>query len=75
MAQVRTRGWAVAPNQVLPGVNGLAAPIFNHAGGYAAAVAIAGSIQYIPASPPEDQIRAVTHTAELISRKLGYVRR
>jgi DNA-binding IclR family transcriptional regulator len=75
VAQVRTRGWAVAPNQVLPGVNGLAAPIFNHAGGYAGAVAIAGSIQYIPASPPADQIGAVTHTAELISRKLGYVRR
>ena len=29
-------------------------------------------IQYIPASPPLDQIRAVTQTADRISRKLGW---
>ena len=34
IAQVRTRGWATAPNRVLQGVNGLAAPVFNHAGDY-----------------------------------------
>ena len=72
VAQVRARGWATAPNRVLQGVNGLAAPLFNHAGDYAGAVAIAGSIQYIPASPPRDQIKAVTQTAERISRKLGW---
>lgn len=72
IAQVRARGWATAPNRVLQGVNGLAAPLFNHAGHYAGAVAIAGSIQYIPASPSPSQIRAVTHTAERISRKLGW---
>ena len=72
VAQVRSRGWATAPNQVLRGVNGLAAPVFNHAGGYVGAVAIAGSVQYIPASPPQEQIRAVTQTAVRISRKLGW---
>ena len=72
VAQVRSRGWATAPNRVLQGVNGLAAPVFNHAGDYAGAVAIAGSIQYIPASPPQHQIRAVTQTAERLSRKLGW---
>jgi DNA-binding IclR family transcriptional regulator len=60
---------------VLQGVNGLAAPVFDHAGHYAGAVAIAGSIQYIPASPPPDQILAVTQTAERISRKLGWISR
>jgi hypothetical protein len=39
---------------------------------YVGAVAIAGSIQYIPASPPQAQIRAVAQTAERISRKLGW---
>src|SRR5262245_55248136 len=72
VAQVRARGWATAPNRVLEGVNGLAAPVFNHAGSYFGAVAIAGSIQHIPASPPQAQIRAVTQTAERISRKLGW---
>jgi DNA-binding IclR family transcriptional regulator len=75
VAQVRARGWATAPNRVLQGVNGLAAPLFNHAGNYAGAVAIAGSIQYIPASPPPKQIKAVTQTAERISRKLGWNQR
>ena len=72
MAEVRSRGWAVAPNQVLDGVNGLAAPILNHAGGYAGGLAIAGSIQYIPAPPPAKQVKAVTQAAERISRKLGW---
>jgi DNA-binding IclR family transcriptional regulator len=72
ISQVRSRGWATAPNQVLDGVNGLAAPIFNHTGTYAGAVAIAGSIQYIPASPSAKQIKAVTRAAEHISRKLGW---
>jgi DNA-binding IclR family transcriptional regulator len=74
IAQIRSRGWATAPNQVLPGVNGLAAPVFNHVGKYVGAVAIAGSIQYIPASPSAEQIKAVTQAAARISRKLGYAR-
>jgi len=72
IAQVRTRGWATAPNRVLQGVNGLAAPIFDHRNMYAGAIAIAGSIQYIPAAPPPQQIKAVTRAAERISRKLGW---
>jgi DNA-binding IclR family transcriptional regulator len=72
IAQVRLRGWATAPNQVLAGVNGLAAPIFNHLGNYAGAIAIAGSIQHIPATPPPGQISAVLEAATRISRKLGW---
>ena len=72
IAQVRARGWATAPNQVLEGVNGLAAPVFNHSGIYAGAVAIAGSIQYIPATPPPAQVKAVTKAAARISQKLGW---
>lgn len=75
IAQVKARGWATAPNQVLAGVNGLAAPVFNHSGAYAGAVAIAGSIQYIPASPSAAQVRTVTSTARRISQKLGWAGR
>src|SRR5712691_7701984 len=64
VAQVRSRGWATAPNQYMLGLNGLAAPIFNHAGDYVGSVAIGGSVQFIPASPPQEQISAVTQTAE-----------
>jgi DNA-binding IclR family transcriptional regulator len=75
VADVRKRGWAIAPNQVLTGVNGLAAPICNHRGDYAGAVAIAGSVQYITATPTPEQVRAVTAAARTISKKLGWAGR
>lgn len=70
--QVRSRGWATAPNQAIQGVNGLAAPLFNHLGRYAGAVAIAGSIQHVPATPSQEQVSAVLQAAERISIKLGW---
>jgi DNA-binding IclR family transcriptional regulator len=75
VAEVRKRGWAVAANQVLTGVNGLAAPIFNHNGHYAGAIAIAGSVQYITATPSPEQTRAVTAAAHSISKKMGWAGR
>jgi DNA-binding IclR family transcriptional regulator len=72
VAQVKSRGWATSPNQVLQGVNGLAAPLFNHAGSYAGAVAVAGSVQTVPGSPSAELVKAVTRTATQISRALGY---
>jgi DNA-binding IclR family transcriptional regulator len=72
VAQVRSRGWATSPNQVLPGINGLAAPVLNHAGGYAGAVAVAGTVQSVPGSPPAELIKAVTRAAAQISRALGH---
>lgn len=72
VAEVRKRGWAIAPNQVLTGVNGLAAPIFNHSGHYAGAIAIAGSVQYITATPSPQQSRLVTAAARNISKKMGW---
>lgn len=72
VAEVRKRGWAVAANQVLTGVNGLAAPMFTHNGSYAGAIAIAGSVQHIPATPSPAQIRAVSAAARRISKKMGW---
>jgi DNA-binding IclR family transcriptional regulator len=72
VAQVRTRGWATSANQVLQGINGLAVPVFNHAGGYAGAIAVAGTVQTVPGSPPAELIKAVTNAAAQVSRNLGY---
>ena len=72
VAQVKARGWATSANQVLEGINGLAVPIFNHAGGYAGALAVAGTVQTVPSSPPASLIKAVTRAAAQISRNLGY---
>lgn len=71
IAQVKSRGWATAPNQVLQGINGLAAPVFNHTGSYVGAIGLVGTVQSLPGSPSAEQIEAVTRAAEQISRNLG----
>ncbi|MES2562910.1 MAG: IclR family transcriptional regulator [Pseudomonadota bacterium] len=72
IAQVKSRGWATAPNQVLQGINGLAAPVFNHTGSYAGAIGLVGTVQSIPGSPSTEQVKAVTRAAAQISRNLGW---
>jgi DNA-binding IclR family transcriptional regulator len=72
VAEVRKRGWATAPNEAIVGVNGLVAPIFDHRGDYAGAIAIVGSMQHIAATPSPAQIAAVKTAASNISKKLGW---
>jgi DNA-binding IclR family transcriptional regulator len=72
VVQVRSQGWANAPNEVLTGVNTLSAPVFDHRGQLAASIAIVGSTQFIPVTPSEDQVAIVTGCASRISRDLGW---
>ena len=72
VAAVKKRGWATAANEAIVGVNGLVAPIFGHRGDYAGAIAIAGSVQQVPATPSAAQIAAVTAAAANVSKKLGW---
>ena len=68
----RKRGWASSPEQMLLGINALSAPVFDQSGDCVAAVALVGSIQYLPAEPKESQLVALRHATQQISRKLGY---
>lgn len=70
--EVRGRGWAVAPEAVLLGVNALAAPVFDASGGLAGTIAIVGSVQYVQPQPARSMIAAVTGAALGISQRLGY---
>jgi IclR family KDG regulon transcriptional repressor len=70
--EIRRRGWATAPEEVLLGVNALAAPIFDDAGECVATLALVGSIQFIPRRPDAAQIAALTRATEQISRHLGF---
>jgi DNA-binding IclR family transcriptional regulator len=72
VAQVRKQGWATAANEVVFGVNALAAPIFDHRRAFAGAIAIVGSIQYIGAKPTAQQLATVQQAAARISKTLGY---
>jgi DNA-binding IclR family transcriptional regulator len=71
VALIRKRGWATAANEIVPGVNALAAPIFDHRDVYTGAVAIIGSTHIIEADPRADLIDLVTGAALEISRALG----
>jgi DNA-binding IclR family transcriptional regulator len=72
IAQIRRRGWATAANEVLIGMNALAAPVRDHRGDFAGAIAIVGSTQYIEARPAEAQLQAVQGAARRISGRLGW---
>ena len=70
--EVRRRGWAVAPEEVLPGVNALSAPVFGQNGLLDATLTIAGSVQFVPPCPEQSQIDAVLEAARTLSRNLGF---
>lgn len=69
---VRDRGWASAPDQLMPGVGAMAAPVFDHAGVWRGTIALVGPSHAIPAEPASAQIEAVTTAAAEASRKLGW---
>jgi DNA-binding IclR family transcriptional regulator len=72
IAKIRRRGWATAPNEVIDGVNALAAPVFDHSGRMVGSIAIVGATQFIPAEPNRAQVEAVVDAARRISRKLAW---
>lgn len=72
---VRAQGWATAPDQVMLGVNALAAPVFDHRGEWRGSLALVGSTQFIPARPAAGQIAAVTGAAAAASDRLGWKER
>ncbi len=71
VALARQRGWAVAPEETLRGVNALSAPIFDAANNFTATITIAGSVQDILAEPDPAQVREVCAAARAISGSLG----
>ncbi|SDV46136.1 DNA-binding transcriptional regulator, IclR family [Chitinasiproducens palmae] len=68
---VRQRGWAEAPEEVFLGVNALAAPLFQEDGSLFGAVAVVGSIHYLPARADPATVEAVKNAASRISQMLG----
>lgn len=69
---VRKRGWSTAPNQVVMGVNTLAAPVFDHRGVLVGSIAFVGSTQVIATKPTPAQLGSVLEAARSVSRELGW---
>ncbi len=74
IAAVRRRGYASAPEEVMLGVNTVAAPIFDRDDACVAAIAIVGSIQHVPERPKPEAVAALRQASQQISRKLGHGR-
>ncbi|HEY2482194.1 MAG TPA: IclR family transcriptional regulator [Caulobacteraceae bacterium] len=72
VAQARRQGWAGAPDQMMLGVNALAAPVFDHLGNWRGTIALVGSTQAIAACPAAEQIRQLTAAAAQASTSLGW---
>lgn len=72
VALVKQRGWAVAPGEVLSGINTLAAPVFASDGTLAGAITLLGSIQHLQNKPDTGYVAALINAAETVSVKLGY---
>ncbi|GGF54883.1 IclR family transcriptional regulator [Azorhizobium oxalatiphilum] len=72
IAEVKARGWATAPDEVITGVNTVAAPVFDHRGALVGSLAIVGATQFIPPDPEDAQVSEVTGAAGRISRSLGW---
>ncbi len=72
LAQVRTQGWAMSAQEVLPGVNALAAPIFDGTGALTGTIAVIGSTQTLPSEPPATLIAALVSASRKISEQLGH---
>jgi DNA-binding IclR family transcriptional regulator len=71
----RQRGWAVAPEEILRGVNALAAPVFFADGALAGTIALVDSLALLPAVPTKKQVSAILDAARAASRELGYERK
>jgi len=74
LSRIMKRGYAAAPEEALLGVNAVAAPIFDRTDACIAAVAIVGSIQYLPENPDPAALSALKECGRQISRKLGHGR-
>lgn len=72
LSRVRMRGYAVAPEEALLGINALATPLRDHRDAVVGAVALVGSIQHLAPQPAPGLIDAVSRLAEEGSRLLGH---
>jgi IclR family KDG regulon transcriptional repressor len=75
LLDILKRGYASAPEEAMLGINAVAAPIFDSHDACIAALAIVGSIQFLPGKPKSADVTALIDASQQISRKLGHGRR
>jgi DNA-binding IclR family transcriptional regulator len=74
LALVAQEGFATAPEQSMLGINAVAAPIFDGKDVCIGALALVGSIQFLPVETDSKSVTALKTAAAQISRTLGHGR-
>lgn len=74
LLEVVRLGYASAPDESMLGLNAVAAPIFDAQDACIAALAVVGSIQFLPEKSRQADVAQVIEAARQISRKLGHSR-
>ena len=71
VARARETGWAVAPEEALPGVNALSAPIFDIDNRLVATITVVGPVTDLEPEPAPHFIAALSRAAREISAEIG----
>ena len=74
LKQIVKRGYASAPEQVLLGINSIAAPVFDDTNACVAAIALVGSIQFLHSKYEKTAFVALRNCAAKVSQKIGHGR-
>jgi DNA-binding IclR family transcriptional regulator len=74
LAAIRAHGLAATEGQPIPGLNALAAPVFDHAGQIQVAVTIMGPSAIVDCSEASPQAAALLRFTQDLSERLGYRR-
>ena len=72
LASVREAGWARAVGECEPGLNGVAAPVFSHAGRVVAALSVSGPEYRVPEDRLGTLAAGCRAAAEQVSARLGW---
>ncbi|MEQ8516436.1 MAG: IclR family transcriptional regulator C-terminal domain-containing protein [Chromatocurvus sp.] len=68
---IHERGWAVAPGEILAGINAVAVPLLSDSGELLGSIAALGPMQSVPKEPPASLIDALKQAAQRISSRFG----
>jgi DNA-binding IclR family transcriptional regulator len=73
LAEIRTRKLARAPSAMLPGVDAIAAPVFDHRDSLVAVICVVARAQANITGWEGTAVRALTETAQELSARLGHL--
>jgi len=72
VTRVRQEGYGIAEGNPVPGINGIAAPVFDHGGQMQFAVTLVGPAPVVGTAPDSPEVLALLDFTRGLSTQLGY---